>query len=166
MYFKNLIFILTVLALHFAFFKYVSNHYNDSKLNYYVNVVKSALVNKPIEVSVQEMKIQQSFVHPDRLMVTLLISEKNTGESVVTSANYSLVTQNGLTGDREVFYDKNWKPLDTGILTPGQQKEGAVFFEIPKSDHYTFTYSRGYQTAQYEIPSEEGLFIPFVINPV
>lgn len=166
MTFRKIITLLTLITLHAAFFKYSSNLLSQSELNYYLNVVKSAFHNKSVEVSVTDIQIQQSISNPNKFIITLLISEKNKGDSNVSPADYSLSTSDGLSGVREIFNNSTWKPLAIGSLAPGQQKEGAVFFEIPKSDNYTFTYNRGYQTTHYKISSEKGLFVPFVINPL
>lgn len=160
---KPLIVLLTVISLNISLFEYATN---SSTFSYYVNAVKSAITNKAVEVSVNDIAIQQSISNSNKQIVTLLVNEKNMGDSVVSAADYTLTTQDGLTGVREIINTVSWQPLEVGNLSPSQQRGGAISFEIPKSDHYIFTITRGYQTTHYVIPSEEALFIPFVINPI
>lgn len=156
---KTLIMLLAVIILHVSFFDYVTN---SSEFHTIKSVVKSFKANRLVKVSVNEIDIQQTS-SSDKLIITLLISVKNKGDSTVTPAKISLKTKESLEGNKVLHYTA-WQPLIVRDLAPGEQQEGAVSFVIPKSDSYIFTYGQGTLSSQFRISSIEELFIPHIIN--
>jgi hypothetical protein len=157
--FKTLIMLVAVIILHVSFFNYVTK---SSEFHSIQNTVKGFKASRFVQVSVNEIDIQKTTT-PDKLIVTLLISVKNKGDSTVTPAKFSLKTRESLEGNKVLHYT-SWQPLTVEDLAPGEQQEGAVSFVIPKSDSFIFTYGEGIMSSQFRISSIKELFIPYIIN--
>lgn len=156
---KTLIMLVAIIILHGSFFNYVTE---SAEFHSIQNALKGFKANRLVQVSVNEIDIQQTTT-PDKLIVTLLIRVKNKGDSTVRPAEFSLKTKESLEGYKVLRYTE-WQPLTVRNLTPGEQQEGAVSFEIPKSDSYIFTYGQGIMSSQFRISSVKELFIPYIIN--
>lgn len=153
------IMLVAVIILHVLF---LNNVTESSEFHFLQNAVKGYKALTFIQVSVNEIDIQQTTT-PDKLIVTLLICVKNKGDSNVTPAKLSLKTKESIEGNPVLHYT-TWKPLIVKDLAPGEQQEGAISFVIPKSDSYIFIYGEGIMSSQFKISSVKELFIPHIIN--